>query len=72
MKPVDTLVHLAISHVHYPMALAEIKAVIGKLMDGVKPTDSDIQAISLAYQCDLVLCTLDFQDLQKWIEERFL
>lgn len=72
MKPTESLIHLAIGYANYPVALAEIKAVMVKLMEGIKPTDSEMNAVSLAYQRDPVLCTLDYQELQEFVEKRFL
>lgn len=71
MTPTRSLVHLAISNANYPVALHEVTTVITKLMEGIKPTDEDMRAVSLAYQRDPVMCTMDYQELQDFVEKRF-
>lgn len=71
MTPTESLIHLAISHANYQVALAEIKTVMVKLMEGIKPTDTEMNAVSLAYQRDPVLCTLDYQELQEFVDGKF-
>ncbi len=71
MRATESLVHLAISHASHPVALAEIKAVTCKLMEGVKPTDEEMSKLALAYQRDPIMCTLDFQELQDFINDKF-
>lgn len=69
MTPTESLIHLAIHSAKNPVILAEIKAVMVKLMEGIKPTDAEMKAVSLAYQRDPIMCTLDYQDLEDFIEE---
>lgn len=71
MSPQDTLIHLAINNASQPNLLAEIKAVTSKLMSGVKPTEAEMTAVGFAYQRDPIMCTLDFQDLQDFINSKF-
>ena len=71
MTPTESLIHLAISHQNNTVALAEIKAVMCKLMEGIKPTVEDMGKLALAYQRDPVMCTLDYQDLCDFIDSKF-
>lgn len=71
MTPTESLIHLSISHAQDPVQLAEIKVVITKLMEGIKPNQEDMAKVALAYQRDPVACTLDYQDLCDFIESKF-
>lgn len=70
MTPTESLTKLIISHAQHP-ALHEITTVITKLMEGIKPTDEDMRAVSLAYQRDPVMCTMDYQELQDFVNSKF-
>lgn len=70
MTPTESLIHLVVSHAQHP-ALHEVITVTTKLMEGIKPTDEDMRAVSLAYQRDPVMCTMDYQELQDFVEKKF-
>ena len=68
MKPTESLIHLAISHSNRTVELALIKRVTTDLMEGRKPSDSDMKDLAICYQRDPVMCTLDYQDLCEFID----
>lgn len=65
------LVWLVLSHQQDRVALKEITNVIVKLMGNEMPTKEDMDKLSLAYQRDPMMGTLEFQELQEFIESKF-
>jgi hypothetical protein len=71
ITPTESLIHLAISNAAQPALLAEIKAVMTKPMEGIRPIESEMTVVGFAYQCDLVMCTLDYQEWCDFINSKF-
>lgn len=65
------LVWLVLSHQQDRVALKEITNVIVKLMANERPDKEDMDKLSLAYQRDPMMGTLEFQELQEFIESKF-
>lgn len=65
------LVWLVLSHQQDRVELHEITNVIVKLMANERPTKEDMDKLSLAYQRDPMMGTLEFQELQEFIESKF-
>lgn len=70
MKPTKSLLYIAISHRERP-ELAIIMRVVTDLMEGRKPSDSDMKDVALCYMREPIMCTLDYQDLCDFIESKF-
>jgi hypothetical protein len=71
MTPTESLTHLAISHAEQPALLAEIKAVMTKPMEGIRPIESEMTAVGFVCQRDPVMCTLGYQELCDFINSKF-
>lgn len=69
MTPTESLIHLAISHSNRTVELALIKRVTTDLMEGRKPNDSDMKDLAICYQRDPIMCTLDYQELQDFVDD---
>lgn len=70
MKPTESLIYLAISH-RDRVELIIIRRVVTDLMEGRKPSDSDMKDVALCYMRDPIMCTIDYQDLCDFIEVKF-
>ncbi|AFC22398.1 hypothetical protein F353_gp16 [Vibrio phage CP-T1] len=71
LPALKSLAFLMISNQSDRVAVHEVSNVIAKLMLGEKPSSEEMDRLSLAYQRDPVLCTLDYQDLCEFIDEKF-
>ena len=71
MQSTGTLIYLAISHFMRQAELIVIKRVVRNLICNVKPSESDMKDLELCYQRDPIMCTLDYQELCDFIDEKF-
>lgn len=71
MTPTESLIHIALSNNNDPESLAIVKRVIAKLMEGLSPSQREMDRLLGLYQVDPVMCTLDYQELQDFIISKF-